>query len=129
MIQKGCLPVLLIQLPFSSDNLSYMGFMCMSGNIGTDWSRGFHPITLHTSRGSKRWFEQSNPRNLHQFTLINLLNFKHIECLTTHHCLKLRNRSFQSSHNLVVFCFLCCKWSYHHYYSSCQRDSTTLYSK
>lgn len=31
------------------------GFMCMSGNIGTDWSKAFHPISLQISSNSVRW--------------------------------------------------------------------------
>lgn len=66
------------------------GFMCMSRNIGTDWNKAFHPISLQISSNSAGWLGQNSPRSLHQFTLGYLLNFRYIEYLTTCHCLKLK---------------------------------------
>lgn len=45
------------------------GFMCMSKNIGTDWNKAFHPISLQISSSSAGWLGQNFPRSLHQFTL------------------------------------------------------------
>lgn len=65
------------------------GFVCMSRNIGTDWNKAFHPISLQISSSSVRWLRQNPPRSLHQFTLGYLLNFRYSECLTCH-CQKLK---------------------------------------
>lgn len=73
------------------------GFTCMSGNIGTDWNKAFHPISLQISSNSVRWLGQNAPRSLNQFTLGNLLNLRYIECLTTCHCLKLRKTASRVS--------------------------------
>lgn len=73
------------------------GFRCMSGNIGMDWNKVFHPISLQISSNSVRWLGQNVPRSLHQFTLGNLLNFRYIECLTICHCLKLKRTASRVS--------------------------------
>lgn len=66
------------------------GFMGMSGNIGTERNKAFHPISLQISSNSVRWLEQTTPRSLNQLPLWNLLDFRHVQCLTTRRCVKLK---------------------------------------